>query len=132
MAIEWNDSLILSHEHIDDDHREMAALINKLYLSVSETFGKESIRTAAHELLRFSQAHFSHERGLMGHHRYPEMVEHLGEHNQLLSELQSLIASIDTDDDHPRFEAVEFLDDWFANHLKGADARLATFLCERT
>ncbi len=128
MAIEWNDSLFLSHEHLDDDHRQMAALINKLYLSVNEDFGKAAVAVAARELLRFSQAHFSHEKGLMAQSDYPEMEPHLSEHKTLLDELQGLIAIVESGDGPVRFETVEFLDDWFAAHLKDADARFAAFL----
>lgn len=131
MAIEWNDSLFLSHEHLDDDHREMAALINKLYLSVGEDFGKDAVAAAARELLKFSQAHFSHEKGLMAQYDYPDLAAHLSEHKTLLDELQGLIAILEGGSEAVRFETVEFLDDWFAAHLKNADARFAAFLNER-
>ncbi len=130
MAIEWNDSLHLSHEHLDDDHRVMAALINKLYLSVNEDYGKSAVAAATRELLMFSAAHFGHEKGLMATHDYPELTVHLGEHKILLDELQGLIATIERDGGPVRLATVEFLDDWFAAHLRGADARFAAFLAE--
>ena len=128
MAIEWNDSLALCHDLLDDDHRQMAALINKLYLSVNEDFGKSAVITAARDLLTFSLAHFSHEKGLMARHDYPEIGSHLMEHKTLVDELQGMIAIIESGGGPVRFETVDFLDDWFAAHLKGADARFAAFL----
>ncbi|MEI7607366.1 MAG: bacteriohemerythrin [Rhodospirillaceae bacterium] len=130
MAIEWNDSLFLSHDLLDDDHREMAALINKLYLCVNENFGKDSVAAAARQLLRFSLAHFSHEKGLMGQYNYPDMAAHLSEHKTLVDELQGLIAIVESEGGPVRFETVDFLDDWFAAHLKDADARFAAFLAK--
>ena len=131
MAIEWNDSLFLSHEHLDQDHRDMAALINKLYLSVNEDFGKEAAAAAARELLRFSLAHFSHEKGLMAQYDFPEMDAHLQEHKTLVDELYGLVAILESEGEAAGLETVEFLDDWFAAHLKDADARLAAFLNQR-
>ena len=131
MAIEWNDRLFLSHEQLDDDHRVMAALINKLYLSVNEDFGRDAVASAARELLKFSHAHFSHEKGLMAQHDYPEMDSHLAEHKTLIDELRGLIAIIESENGQVRFETVEFLDDWFAAHLKTADAHFADFLGRR-
>ena len=141
MAIEWNDSLFLSHQHLDDDHRQMAALINKLYLSVGEDFGRDAIAAAARELLKFSQAHFSHEKGLMAQHDSPDIGGHLMEHKTLLDELQGLIAIIESGGiesggiegggEPVSFETVEFLDDWFAAHIKDADARFTAYLDAR-
>ncbi|MEI6559167.1 MAG: bacteriohemerythrin [Rhodospirillaceae bacterium] len=128
MAIEWTESLFLNHDHLDEDHRQMAALINKLYLSVGEDFGREAVAAATRQLLKFSNAHFSHEKGLMAQHHYPEMAEHLSEHRTLIAELQGLLAIIEGGGEPVGIETVDFLDDWFAAHLKGADARLADFL----
>ena len=128
MAIEWNDSLSLSHEPLDDDHREMAALINKLYLAVNEDFGRDAVADAARRLLALSRAHFSHEKGLMARHDYPDLSPHLSEHKTLLDELIGLVTIIEAGDERVPPETVDFLEDWFAAHLKGADARFAAFL----
>ena len=131
MAIEWNDGLSLSHEPLDDDHREMAALINKLYLAVNEDFGRDAVADVARRLLAFSQAHFSHEKGLMARHDYPDLSDHLREHKTLVDELVGLIAIIEAGGETVLPETVDFLDDWFAAHIQGADARFAAFLEDR-
>ncbi len=128
MAIAWNDTLYHSHEHLDDDHRVMAALINRLYLCVNENVGQGAVAAAARELFKFSSAHFSHEKELMLAHDYPEVASHLAEHKILLDELQGLILNIENNGGTARPATVEFLDDWFATHLRGADTRFGAFL----
>ena len=66
----------------------------------------------------------------MGQYNYPDMVAHLNEHKTLVDELQGLIAIVELDGGPVRFETVDFLDDWFAAHLKDADARFAAFLAK--
>ncbi len=128
MSVEWNDSLFLSHEPMDDDHRQMAALINKLYLSVNENFGKEATCRAAQSLLDFSRSHFDHEKRLMELHRYPDAMRHLWQHRELLDELSSLINGLEGSSANIKAETVEFIDNWFTIHLRDSDAKLAYFL----
>ncbi len=128
MSVEWNDSLFLSHEIMDEDHRKMAALINKLYLSVNESFGKEATCRAAQGLLEFSRAHFDHEKRLMERHRYPDTMRHLWQHRELLDELSSLIYGLEGSSANIKADTIEFIDKWFTIHLRDSDAKLAYFL----
>jgi hemerythrin-like metal-binding protein len=128
MSVEWNDSLFLSHGVMDDDHRTMAVLINKLYLSVNEGFGNEATCQVARSLLEFSREHFSHEKRLMEHYSYPDTMRHLWQHRELLDELSSLINSLEGASAGIKAGAIEFIDNWFTAHLRDSDAKLADFL----
>jgi len=128
MSVEWNDSLFLSHDSMDDDHRQMAALINKLYLSVKENFGREAICRAAQNLSEFSRTHFDHEKRLMERYNYPDIMRHLWQHRELLDELNLLIYSLEGASANIRADAIEFIDNWFTIHLRDSDAKLAYFL----
>jgi len=128
MSVEWNESLFLSHDGMDDDHRQMAALINKLYLSIGESFGKEATCRAAQSLLDFARSHFDHEKKLMERYRYPDTLRHLWLHRELLDELHLLINRLEGSSANITTESIEFIDNWFTTHLRDSDAKLAFFL----
>lgn len=128
MSIEWNDSLFLSHDNMDDDHRQMAALINKLYLCVNESLGKEAICQAALGLLNCARTHFEHEKLLMERHDYPDRMRHLWQHRELLDELNLLIYGMEKSSAEIGASSIDFIDTWFTNHLSDSDAKLAYYL----
>lgn len=109
---------------IDQQHAEMAALVNKLCATLRD--GDNLVgETLFKVLLAYTEYHFATELGLMLQHGYPDRKAHDAEHERLVLELRRFGPEMDDKD-------VQFLRDffgtWLLEHILEHDKALAAFL----
>ena len=122
--IEWKDEYSLGVAAIDQEHRELIALINELYDSLSSSDTEISVLDFLGELYARITAHFALEEKIMREAGYDEYPIHKADHERLLDDIRDLM------DDYEDGEYVDVerfgkrLDAWFSEHFRTRDARL--------
>ena len=128
MRIKLDESLLVGHDLIDQDHRDLVPLVNIFLESVKKGADKQSIFDDVGEIsVRFS-AHFERENQLMAESRYPDMPTHVAEHQALLGDLGKFLREVEEANDNETVGTVEYIEDWFLKHIAGSDKKLGEHL----
>jgi hemerythrin len=122
--IEWKDDYALGIPEVDFEHREMIALINKLYGSMHDGAHAQEVQTFLAEVHARIAAHFALEERLMRQIRYHEYAAHKADHELLLDDILDIMDAAEGEDDFDPDELAARLDHWFSDHFKTFDSRL--------
>jgi len=76
--ITWNDSLTISFEEIDTQHRRWIELINELHEAMRLGKGRQVMARVLAEMLEYTRTHFAAEERIMEDRSYPGYRRPLG------------------------------------------------------
>lgn len=132
--IEWHDHLSIGIPALDEQHRELAELVNLLasHVGAAEDAGTDGsgwrkARTVLDRLHRHTQAHFHYEEELMVSAGYTDLALHSREHVMLLGELRAVTARLITGREALNYEILQALKEWLIAHIVGSDREFAVF-----
>jgi len=128
--IEWDDSIATGIDLIDDQHKELVALINRLNSAMQQGLGKAVVGEILDELGRYAVFHFEQEETLFDQYGYPETDQHKAVHQKLLGQATEFIEQFQSGQTGMSRDLFLFLKDWLTNHIKGVDKRYVPFLKE--
>lgn len=130
MSIAWSDDLIVGHELIDAQHRQIFAHFEAFLGACDRRRGPEQLRELFHFLESYTASHFAAEEALMQEFAYPYSAEHLDQHRRFVAsfaELQRGLAAAG-----PTVELLvvttKTLVYWLSEHIRNTDRRFAAFL----
>lgn len=123
----WKDSFNTGIRGIDAQHRSIIDKINELYNSLGcEDKGK--ISSIIEDLTRYTVNHFSLEEKLFDTACFPESQAHRHQHDLFREKL----ADLKSDFEHGRSgvlgDALQFLKDWFMNHILSEDMKYKPYI----
>jgi len=87
MAIEWNDSLAVGIEEIDNQHKELFRRINDLIEACHQGRGAEAVGEVLAFLDSYARLHFSTEEGYMRKYNFPGLDGHHQQHQEFMANL---------------------------------------------
>lgn len=130
MQIEWTDDLSVGVESIDEQHKQLVSITNKLFQAILDDKGKTIVMEVLDELRQYIDHHFSYEEELLQRYAYPtkRLVEHIAEHRALSQQVQTFITGIEKSESLD-LEVFDFLRDWTTEHLNTTDRQYADYLC---
>jgi hemerythrin len=121
----WKDEYRVGHELIDEQHKNIFAIVNRLHSDLPE----ESFKSELMNLYKHTREHFAEEEKIMRDAHYVYYKEHRGEHDRMLKELNSHVEKVMKDSSQiPLFH--EFLSDWVNQHVIKQDLSLSHYLEE--
>jgi diguanylate cyclase (GGDEF)-like protein/hemerythrin-like metal-binding protein/PAS domain S-box-containing protein len=110
---------------IDEQHRELVRLVNRLNGAIKNREGDEALHKLFEDLLSFTAFHFATEHRLMEQYGYGEIVRHDAEHARLVGEAMHLKSGLSQGGE---MLALQSIKDWLLNHIQYADKPLGKFL----
>jgi len=127
VLLPWSEALALGVEVIDDQHRRLVGLVNRLGEALQ---GAEPASAAAamDELARYSELHFRTEEGLMDAYGATGAERHRQEHRLLLADLNSLAVDLETTS---VMLALQHVKAWLVRHIDSLDRQLVAELRDR-
>ena len=128
VLIEWSESYSVHIKEIDDQHKKLIEIINRLHDSMKAGKGKEAISGILSELIDYTGYHFRTEEDLFQQYGYPDFVKHKEEHDELTQKAIDLKTSFDEERLMNTIEIIIFLKDWLNTHILGADMNYSVFL----
>jgi hemerythrin-like metal-binding protein len=134
METQWNNSLSIGIEAIDNQHKELLARFDKLITCCDEGHGAEDIRQALVFLQEYVFTHFNDEEALMRLHRYSGYDEQRAQHEhckEWISVLRNEISGNEIPARHLT-ETPHQLRNWFLNHITTVDIKLVSMLHSST
>ena len=129
--IKWEPELETGIKVVDFQHKEFFKLVNGLLDNSRRGADRETVLKAFNFLNFYIIDHFGVEESLMKEYKYQFLREHMGFHRYFKGELLKLEAQISGN----HFEEVSMrlnylMVNWFVNHIKVQDRKLAKFLHE--
>ncbi len=118
--IEWKDEYSVGIKELDEQHKELFRLINRLYQE-SESAGM--ITYAFDSLERYVNIHFRTEEKLLEKAAYADLKAHKIEHKQFEDWLKSVKITFAAGASPQRMAGVinEYLQDWWTHHILESD-----------
>ncbi|MBH9552079.1 bacteriohemerythrin [Inhella gelatinilytica] len=87
---EWTPDMEIDGGAIDDDHRQLIALINQLHEHTVAGRGHVVVGQVLEKLIRYTQEHFQREEAVMATVDYPLTAEHHHQHERFADRMQEL------------------------------------------
>lgn len=118
MFYQWNESMSVGVPLIDNDHRALIHLINRLHESVSAGDTYDVLDELLNRLVDYVDIHFMREERVMDACAYPQTPEHKEEHAAFVEFVQELRKKITAQDAQTQAgELADYLKDWLNHHI---------------
>jgi hemerythrin len=125
--LNWNDNLSVGVRVLDDDHKKLIDMLNRLYEGMKAGHGKDVIGKILDDLVSYTVVHFAREEDFFARTGYPD-VEHKQEHKDLVKKAGTLQSRYKSGECALSIETLDFLKDWLAIHIQGADKKYSNHL----
>lgn len=126
----WSADYSVNIQSIDNQHRELVNILNRLFLAVSKREGEKAIAGILDALMSYTQTHFTLEERLMRLADYKDIDAHIEEHRKLLGQLDQMCKKYMQDEKPIYFEMLSFLKVWLREHIRGVDTKYSAALHE--
>jgi hemerythrin len=121
----WKNSYSVCEALLDDEHRNIFAVINKLYLPMQGRSPGLAADKYLIALIESSQTHFRHEEKRLAGIAFSGLADHKSLHDEMSQWIVHLKANLMAVD---RIGAMQFLKQWWLDHILNHDRHYAPFL----
>lgn len=130
-VIEWCDELNVGVSEIDQHHRHLVALLNRLHDVMRERRAPVVVGEVLSELVNYTHYHFAEEERLMAEADCPVLASHCVLHRQLTDHVGAMMAEFQAEPDGlTAAELFEFLSDWLFHHIRTEDMAYRPWLAK--
>lgn len=121
----WNKAYSVGVEKIDDQHRQLIAILNKLYETFIDRTVGQALKEIIDELIDYTDYHFKTEEELFKQSGYPDAEDHIEEHMVFVDRINEFKRELETDSAMLTFQLMNFLRNWLIKHISGSDQEYA-------
>jgi len=131
--LQWDDSLSVGVEVIDEQHRTLIERLGDFAAAVDENRGATQIVKTLTFLIEYTEFHFDAEEKQMDRTGFPGLDEHRGLHE----ELKNTLAGLEQDFREDGATAVlaeaihKLMVNWLVKHIREVDTRFGGYLKEK-
>ncbi|MBI4808668.1 MAG: bacteriohemerythrin [Nitrosomonadales bacterium] len=123
--IRFENSYLVGVEEIDEQHRNLVYLVNRLNDALKHDESKEAAMLMFDELLVATTHHFDTESRYMSSYHYPNQSAHEVEHAHLINEALQMKSQFR---DGRELLALQSIKDWLLGHIIYSDKKMAAYL----
>ncbi|MBF0611463.1 MAG: bacteriohemerythrin [Magnetococcales bacterium] len=122
-VLHWREELSVGVRLLDLDHKRLIELVNQLNSAMVGKMDRSICQKVVKELINYVRDHFHREERFMEENGFQELEHHKQMHGQFLEDLRKLVAKANKEGVAISSEMVEFVKNWFPNHVMSADMR---------
>ncbi|AEE95232.1 bacteriohemerythrin [Mahella australiensis] len=130
MAIQWDQSLSVGIDEIDNQHKELFSRVNALLDACNQGKGKQVVGEIIDFLGDYVVTHFGAEERYMQQYGYPDYDAHKAMHDGFIDSFSELKKKFESEG--PGIQLVLLTNrtvvDWLINHIGNTDKALGGFL----
>jgi len=119
----WQAQYSVRIDEIDKQHKKLIGFINDLHAAMLRGEGRQTLQRIFADLIRYTEEHFSFEERLLRTRGYSELTGHHAQHENLKKQVYELRDRLSAGNATVTMETMQFLKNWLANHILGADMR---------
>jgi hemerythrin len=129
--VEWSEELSVGIEEIDEQHKIIVGLVNRLYEGIIHQSDAALIQSILDELVQYTIVHFAVEESLMRIFDYPHYDEHKHAHQELTKHVMDLQKKFRLGKVSINMELLSFLRKWVTTHILGDDKKYTPYFLEK-
>jgi hemerythrin-like metal-binding protein len=129
--IEWRDDLNTNIAHIDNQHKKLVGIINKLHDAMNQGTGGQVLESVFVELENYAKVHFNDEENLLAAYKYPELDGQKTQHLEFIEKIGKLRKDFDRGRMLVSIDVLNFLRDWLLKHIKFLDMKYVPYLVSK-
>lgn len=126
--ITWSEEFSVGDASLDSQHLYIIDLINRIIDCQNRPSHSDLIISTLSEINNYSRYHLEYEEALLERLDYPEFNEHKALHFEYLEKTSDLSSKAQNFDKNVTDEILEFLKDWWLNHILVEDMKYKSFL----
>jgi hemerythrin len=126
--IKWSEQLSVKIESIDNEHKKLIEIINKLYTAMSRREGHSVLDAILIELADYTATHFKHEEEALQKYNFPGFSGHKKQHEEFVSKVVDTKKKYEEGAIMLTVPIVDFLNSWVQNHIMKMDFAYSDFL----
>ena len=130
-SVTWNDVYSVGFEPIDNQHKELVKIINKLFEECKQggPVAERAFLQTVKEAADYSREHFSNEDNYMAQAGFPKLFEHRKQHDEFLNAVLKSMHEFKAGKSNP-IELARFLKNWLLTHIAESDKQYAPYLAK--
>lgn len=121
--ITWTDEFSVGVFEIDNQHKGLVKLINKLYDAMTYGQANKILREIIQELVKYTQIHFATEEKYFEKFDYEESDDHIQEHQKFIEAVAKFKEGFEAGNIVLSVDIFKFLKNWLTNHILGSDKK---------
>lgn len=129
--IEWTEELSVGLQEIDEQHKVLLDLVNRLYKSIIRQTDSTVVDEVLVELIQYTRIHFAVEESLMRIFDYPLYEEHKQIHAELTKQVVDLHSKFSKGEVAIGMELLSFLRRWLTGHIMVEDKKYTSFFLQK-
>jgi hemerythrin-like metal-binding protein len=130
-GFQWRDEYAIGFPQIDQQHRNLIALLNRMHAGESGSLDRECYSQILVEVLEYTATHFHAEETVMSRIEYPGYENHRDEHAAFAKSMFALVERFERNEPGIAQDIEAFVTEWLAHHLLNVDLKIRTFLESR-
>ncbi len=119
--VDWNDKYSVEIQEIDEQHKVLVELINRLYDAIAAKKDVEQMGKIMDELVDYTKTHFAVEEALMRVLQYPDYEPHKAIHDRIVAQVVDFQTKFHAGDRGMGMELLMFLKNWLFDHINKID-----------
>jgi len=128
----WKESFNTHIPVIDRQHQKIFAVMNRLYDATQTAIDHNYVMQLLREMNEYSDLHFTTEERLMAHHEYPKLKTQKDQHEYYRKQMVvQLTRAFHEENERVCKDSLQFLRDWFLNHILQEDLKFAEVVAQR-
>jgi len=127
----WKDEYVVNISKIDSYNRNFFDVMNMLIDAINEKKCAEIISDAFFKLTNYVENYLIDEELYYKEFNYPKFNEQKEDHNLFINKISQFQQNSPTDPEEMCIRLLEFLEEWFENHLLKQDHEAVVFLLEK-
>ena len=126
--IVWKDEHSVGHKELDAHHRQMFTTINELYESIRTHASSTLISALFRKALDYGLMHFQAEEAVMNKVQYSGLTAQTIAHQSYTRRLENLLQGSVLKPDQLSHDVLQFLKDWWLNHILKMDRAYVPYI----
>lgn len=127
--IPWTDQIRIGIQEIDEQHKQLVELINRLYDAMTQGADRQqAANEILQELMQYTIVHFAVEESLFRIFDYPDYETHRERHQQLRDQVIDINKRVQAGERLITPELLFFLRKWITSHIMVEDKAYGPFL----
>ena len=127
----WTDKYSVGCKYIDEQHKKLIELINRLHSSYMTKASRDEMGQILSELLDYTKYHFGAEEKMLEEYGFGPSEEHKKQHQEFIDKIAVFKKRHELGDNMVGFDMLNFLKDWLLNHILGTDMKYREAVCSK-
>ncbi len=127
-SLTWDDTYSVNVKKLDDQHKELIALVGELNNAMIRGKGEEVLGEILEKLLQYTRTHFAEEERMMEIAGYPDIEVHKATHAWIAERVAEIRRNYRDGKATISQEVPRLLERWVLKHIMGTDKDYAPYL----